>query len=43
VAKELWPEVNEKKTELCIFHQNKYTDGHLKIGNTIGTLRFPLQ
>ncbi len=27
-------EVNEKKTELCIFHWNKNTDGNLKIDNT---------
>ncbi len=26
--------VNEKKTELCIFHRNKNTDGSLKIDNT---------
>jgi hypothetical protein len=26
--------VNEKKTELCIFHRNKNTDGDLKIDNT---------
>jgi hypothetical protein len=26
--------VNEKKTELCVFHRNKNTDGNLKIDNT---------
>jgi hypothetical protein len=26
--------VNEKKTDLCIFHRNKNTDGDLKIDST---------
>jgi hypothetical protein len=26
--------VNEKKTELCVFHQNQNTDGDLKVDNT---------
>ena len=26
--------VNEKKTEVCVFHQNKNTDGTLRIDNT---------
>ncbi len=40
--KDLGLKVNEKKTQVCIFHRNKNTDGNLKIDSTTIPSKFEM-